>query len=266
MSERRTANGNKPSRGQIDEEAEFHDRRFRYGHQVAGRLEKWIVSLSPSMPNLKGRLLTALGQIEGKQICELGCGGGGLTRELVIRGARVSASDISAEALSLTRERNKEFIPGQLDVQQMDASNLPYNDQSFDLVVGVSILHHIDISKAAIEVSRVLKPGGKAVFIEPLAHNPVSNMWRRLSPSARTQAERPLSYSEIAEMGRHFRTVDCHEFALLTLLSSFVYLITHSHKAKMRSAELLSRLEPAFLKICVPLRRYSGAILIEFTK
>jgi hypothetical protein len=112
----------------------------------------------------------------------------------------------------------------------------------------------------------VLKPGGKAVFIEPLAHNPISNMWRRLSPSARTPDELPLSYYEISEMGKHFSSVECQEFALLTLLSSFVYLITHSHKAKKRSAELFDRLEPAFLKICKPLRRYSGAILIEFTR
>lgn len=259
-------NRNKPSRGPVTEEANFHDRHFRGEHPATGRLERWIVSLSPPMPNLKGRLLTALGRVNGKHICELGCGGGWLTRELATRGARVSALDISAEALSLTRERNKEFIPKQVDVQKMDASNLLFNDESFDLVIGVSILHHIDISKAAVEVSRVLKPGGKAVFIEPLAHNPISNLWRRLSPGARTPDERPLSYSEISEMGRHFSSVECQEFALLTLLSSFVYLITHSHKAKKRSAELIDRLEPAFLKICKPLRRYSGAILIEFTR
>jgi 2-polyprenyl-3-methyl-5-hydroxy-6-metoxy-1,4-benzoquinol methylase len=218
------------------------------------------------LPDLKGKLLTALGQVSGRYICEIGCGGGGLTRELATRGARVSALDISAEALSLTRERNKEFIPGQVDVQQMDVSNLLFNDESFDLVVGVSILHHVDIGKAAVEVSRVLKPGGKAVFIEPLAHNPIANLWRRLSPSARTPDELPLSYSEISEMGKHFSSVNCREFALVTLLSSFVYLITHSNKAKIKSAELLDRLEPSFLKVCKPLRRYSGAVLIEFTK
>jgi 2-polyprenyl-3-methyl-5-hydroxy-6-metoxy-1,4-benzoquinol methylase len=256
----------KPSRGPVAEEANFHDRHFRGEHPATGRLERWIVSLSPPIPNLKGRLLMALGQVNGKHICEIGCGGGGLTRELATRGARVSALDISAEALSLTRERNKEFIPKQVDVQQMDASNLLFNDESFDLVIGVSILHHIDINKAAVEVSRVLKPGGKAVFIEPLAHNPISNMWRRLSPSARTPDELPLSYYEISEMGKRFSSVNCREFALLTLLSSFVYLITHSQKAKIKSAELLDRLEPSFLKVCKPLRRYSGAILIEFTR
>ena len=130
----------------------------------------------------------------------------------------------------------------------------------------MAILHHIDINKAAREVSRVLKPGGKAFFIEPLAHNPISNMWRRLSPSIRTSDEQPLSHPEISEMGRHFSSVKHQEYALLTLLSSFVYLITHSDRAKKRSSELLARLETPLLKMCKPLRRYSGAILIEFTK
>ena len=259
-------NRKKPSRGQIAEEASFHDKRFRGEKQVTGCLERWIISLRPPLPDLASKLLMVLGQVSGKSICELGCGDGGLTRELATRGARISAIDISAEALSLTREQNKEFIPGQLDVQQMDVSNLLFNDESFDLVAGISILYHVDIGKAAVEVSRVLRPGGRAVFIEPLACNPVSNLWRRLSPGARTPDELPLSYSEISDMGRRFSSVNCREFALLTLLSSFVYLITHSQKAKIKSAELLDRLEPSFLKVCKPLRRYSGAILIEFTK
>ena len=165
----------------------------------------------------------------------------------------------------MTRERNKEF-GGRVDVQQMDAASLLYNDESFDLVTGIWVLHHLDIKKTAREVSRVLKPGGKAVFIEPLAHNPISNIWRRLTPSMRTPTEWPLSYSEISEMGRHFVLVSYQEYALLTLLSSLVYLITFSHKFKKRSAELLARFEPLFLKVCKPLRRYSGQVLIEFTK
>jgi len=260
--------GKKPARLRVTEVADFHQTYARDKRIVRNRFEKWIISLQPSMPNPRectDRLLTALGQIDGRRICDIGCGTGLLTWELAKKGARVSAIDISTEAVKLTRERNKEF-GGRVDVQQMDASNLFYNDESFDLVTGIWVLHHLDIAKAAREVSRVLKPDGKAVFIEPLAHNPFSNIWRRLTPSFRTPDEWPLSYSEISEMGRHFSSVSYQEYALLTLLSSFVYLITLSHKFKKRSAELLARLEPPFLKVCKPLRRYSGQVLIEFTK
>ena len=200
-------NKDKRSRDQLIEEANFHDSKFRGEHPVTSRFQRWIVSLYPAMPNPIDRLLTALGQLNGKHICEIGCGGGSLTRELATRGAYVSALDISAEAVKVTQKRNREFLPKQVNVQQMDACNPLYDDESFDLVVGMAILHHIDINKAAREGSRVLKPGGKAFFIEPLAHNPISNMWRRLSPSIRTSDEQPLSHPEISEMGRHFSSV-----------------------------------------------------------
>jgi len=258
-------NKHKLSKDQVNEEANFWDSRFRGQCIGKNRFEGWLVSLHPAMPNAIDRLLMALGQVDGKHICDIGCGTGLLAWELANRGARVSAIDISTEAVEMTRERNKEFSE-RVDVQQMDVSNLLYSDESFDLVAGIWILHHLDIMKAAKEIGRVLKPGGKAVFIEPLAHNPISNVWRRLTPSMRTPTERPLPYSEILEMGKHFSSVNYQEYALLTLLSSLVYLITYNHRFKKKSAELLARLEPPFLKVCKPLRRYSGQILIEFTK
>jgi 2-polyprenyl-3-methyl-5-hydroxy-6-metoxy-1,4-benzoquinol methylase len=261
-------NKNKSSGEQVNEEANFWNNYFRGQHMGRNRFERWLVSLYPARPNPRectDRLLMSLGQIDGKHICDIGCGTGLLTWELAKRGARVSAIDISVEAVTATRERNKEFS-GQIDVQEMDASNLLYNDGSFDLVTGIWILHHLDTVKAAKEVSRVLKPDGKAVFIEPLAHNPLSNVWRRLTPSFRTPDERPLSYSEISEMSKYLSSVKYEEFDLLPLLSAIVYLITFSHKASKRSAECLARLDPRFLKVCKPLRRYSGQVLIEFTK
>jgi ubiquinone/menaquinone biosynthesis C-methylase UbiE len=259
-------NKSKSSRGRGTQIVDFWDSYFR--GQYTGRtwFERWLKSLHPTMPSATDRLLTVLGWVNGKHICEIGCGTGKLTRELAARGARVSAIDMSLVAVRKAKERNKEFIPKQVDVQQMDACNLFYNDESFDLVIGIWILHHVDIAKAAEEISRVLKPGGKAVFIEPLAHNPISNIWRKLTPSIRTLDEWPLSYSEISEIGKYFRSVSYQEYALLPLLSSFVYLVTFSRRAKERSAGLLARLEPSLLKVCKPLRRYSGQILIEFTK
>jgi len=259
----------KRTRGQTAEEIKFYDSHYLRGEsKITNPFKKWLVSLAPAMPNPKectNRLLMALGQISGKRICDIGCGTGLLTWELAKRGARVSAIDISMEAVRITRERIKGFI-GQVDVRQMDVCNLLYDDESFDIVTGTFILHHVDIAKAASEISRVLKPGGRAIFAEPLAHNPISNIWRRLTPNIRTSNEWPLSYPEISEMSQYFSSVKYEEFDLLPLLSSLVYLVTFSRKARERSAELLARLEPSFLKVCKPLRRYSGEVLVEFTK
>jgi len=259
----------KQLRGQTAKEIKFYDGYYLQGeHKVTTPFKKWLVSLAPAIPNPRectDRLLVALSQISGKHICDVGCGTGLLTWELATRGARVSAIDISAEAVRITRERIKGFV-GQVDVRQMDVCRLLYDDESFDIVTGTFILHHVDIAKAAREISRVLKPGGRAIFSEPLAHNPISNIWRRLTPGIRTSNEWPLSYSEISEMSKYFSSVNYEEFDLLPLLSSLVYLVTFSRRVKERSAELLARLEPSFFKLCKPLRRYSGEVLVEFTK
>ena len=61
-----------------------------------------------------------------------------------------------------------------------DAEGIPYDDNTFDLVVGHAVLHHIpDVEKSLREVLRVLKPGGRFVFAgepidvdtSPLAHD-----------------------------------------------------------------------------------------------
>ena len=259
----------KRHRGQTAEERLYYDSLYPQGDKVTKTpFQKWLVSLAPAMPNPKEcteKILKALGEIRGKQVCELGCGAGMLTYELAARGAIISAIDISAEAVKITQEKVSIFPKEQVKIQQMDACNLIFKDHSFDIVTGTFILHHIDILKAASEIKRVLKLGGHAVFSEPLAHNPISNIWRTLTPNVRTRNEWPLSYSEILQISKFFSSVKYEEFDLLPLLSSLVYLVTFSQKAKIRSAEALSKLEPGLFRIFKPLKRFSGEILVEWT-
>ena len=53
-----------------------------------------------------------------------------------------------------------------------DAMNMNYDDNTFDVVFGSSVLHHLDMQKAMVELFRVLKPGGRLVFAEPNMINP----------------------------------------------------------------------------------------------
>ena len=50
----------------------------------------------------------------------------------------------------------------------MPAESLIYDNDIFDFVLGVSILHHTDVTLVEREIARVLKPGGRALFIEPM--------------------------------------------------------------------------------------------------
>ena len=54
--------------------------------------------------------------------------------------------------------------------------------ESFDFVYGCAILHHLDYHRALDEICRVLKPGGRILFAEPLGINPVAKLVRLVTP------------------------------------------------------------------------------------
>ena len=86
----------------------------------------------------------------------------------------------------------------------MDANNLEFPDETFDMVFGGSILHHLDFVRALDEIRRVLKPGGRMLFVEPLDNNPIGKIVRALTPQARTVEEQPLRRKEIGEIQKRF--------------------------------------------------------------
>jgi SAM-dependent methyltransferase len=94
----------------------------------------------------------------------------------------------------------------QPNFQLMDAHRLAFPDHHFDVVFGISILHHLEFETALHELRRVLKPGGLVLFAEPLDNNPIARLVRRLTPRARTEDERPFRHGELALMRRYF---DC---------------------------------------------------------
>ena len=81
----------------------------------------------------------------------------------------------------------------------MDAHQTDFENDTFDLIVGRSILHHLDWEVAINEIKRILKPGGRAIFMEPLGDNPVARLFRLLTPQARTEDELALSRTQIEQ-------------------------------------------------------------------
>jgi ubiquinone/menaquinone biosynthesis C-methylase UbiE len=102
-------------------------------------------------------------------VLELGCGTGFLTRELAVAGAQVTAIDISPELLEAARSN---CSAANVTFEVQNAYALSYPDESFDLVVGSSILHHLDIGEALRQIYCVLRPGGRMCFTEPNMLNP----------------------------------------------------------------------------------------------
>ncbi|MGH8496377.1 MAG: methyltransferase domain-containing protein [Gammaproteobacteria bacterium] len=90
---------------------------------------------------------------------DVGAGRGGLSRQLRDAGFRVQACDLDPQA----------FAVAGIECRRVDASGgLPYADESFDLVLAVELVEHIEDHAAFFdEISRVLRPGGKALFTTP---------------------------------------------------------------------------------------------------
>ena len=97
---------------------------------------------------------------------ELGCGTGFFLLNLMQAGltARGTVTDLSPGMVAAAL-RNAENLGLDVDGRVADAEQIPYDDATFDVVVGHAVLHHIPNLDAAFrEVLRVLKPGGRFVF------------------------------------------------------------------------------------------------------
>lgn len=102
------------------------------------------------------------------KILEIGCGTGLFTRKVHSKtGANITATDLSPELL----KQAKEQLP-QATFLLDDAMKMNFPDNSFDVVFGSSVLHHLEMQIALNEIFRVLKPGGRMVFAEPNMINP----------------------------------------------------------------------------------------------
>jgi SAM-dependent methyltransferase len=102
-------------------------------------------------------------------VLELGCGTGYFTRELARCGEDIVAVDVSPELLEIARA-NCSAPNVRYEIQ--NAYELSYPGDSFDSVVGSSVLHHLEIKEALRQVHRVLRPGGTMFFTEPNMLNP----------------------------------------------------------------------------------------------
>ena len=102
------------------------------------------------------------------KVLEIGCGTGLFTKKVYdMTGAAITATDLSIDLLNQAKAKlpNATFM---ID----DAMKMSFTDESFDVVFGSSILHHLDLSISLKEVFRVLKKNGRMVFAEPNMINP----------------------------------------------------------------------------------------------
>lgn len=122
----------------------------------------------------KGKLLSLLSDLKNKKVLDVGAGTGRISLELFSLGAQVTALDVSEKILEVLKRKNKKIatVVG-------EAENLPFENESFDLVVSAFLIVHLkDPARFFDEVYRVLKPGG--IFL-------VTNINQKEPPIVKTQ-------------------------------------------------------------------------------
>jgi SAM-dependent methyltransferase len=196
-------------------EQEFHDRAYGSGAYHDRPAAKFYTIANAAYRRYEEELWAATGDAD---VLEYGCGDGSYGFELARRGGRVTGIDISPVAIEQAQQQAaKEGVEDSTRFMVMDCEQLDFDDQSFDLICGGGILHHIDLDKGYAELARTLRPDGKAAFLEPMGHNPLINLYRNRTPELRTEDEHPLLESDLENARRHFDTVDAEYFNLLSL-------------------------------------------------
>lgn len=221
--------------------------------------------LSGSMDAFK-YMLERIGPIEGKRVLDYGCGSGWLGVFLAKQGALVEGFDISGRLVDVATIRAHENGVAHLcNFRKMMAENLDYPDSCFDIVVGISILHHVELQTTTYHLKRVMKKGATAIFIEPLGENRILEWARRRVFNVHhdlkkdKRAEAPLTYPNIHSFGRDFDEYHWHEFQFLSMARRFI-------GDDMTEAMHLHKLDDWLLAKLPWLKRLCRLVVIECIK
>jgi ubiquinone/menaquinone biosynthesis C-methylase UbiE len=206
------------------------DVNTRYHDAAAEEYDaKWGIDFGDiGQEQVRLKLVKALGGLDGRSFgdaLEIGSGTGYFSLNLVQLGVieRLTATDISPGMLKRLAATAEALELEGVTTVATEAEELPFEDESFDLVLGHAVLHHIpDLDKAFAEFRRVLRPGGMVAFAgdpsrygDRLAALPkrtgllLAPAWRRLvGAEHRSIAESEQSHDHSLES-----EVDVHAFA-----------------------------------------------------
>ena len=242
-------------------ERNFHD-------ALASQLD--IDELSrPRAPNrLDDALVELAGDVQGCAVLDAGCGQGDLTLRLLDGGAAVTALDLSPGMVDVVRQRVRRTVG---DCDAFSAVVAPLEDSglassSMDLVVGKFVLHHVDVRAGSAELQRILRPGGRAIFVENSGANPVLAFARRYLtgrfgvPRFGTIDEHPLLARDLDALRHTFSRVTARYpvFEFFVLFDRQVLRFRYA-----RLSRLIRTLDEAVPRYVPRLRRFSYRVIVE---
>ena len=236
-----------------EREREFHDALYSQTSWEEGP-RKSTLKYYTAVRNNRQHFRDLVAQYgNGKSILEIGCGDGGYMFDYPRIAAQVSGIDISDVAVASARKKASEQGFANMDFQVMDVEAMSYPTGSLDVIYGAGILHHLNIDKSGKEIARVLKPSGVAIFTEPLGHNPLINLYRKLTPNMRSPDEHPFVMNDFRILDRYFGKTDASFYNLFSMAA----VPFRSFSFFPQVLNILERVDESVFRIIPYLRRHA---------
>ncbi len=248
-------------RAVIQRELEWHEQESFRRHGLDSLLYD-----PPAFDNIVAAGVEFLDAKPGEKVLEIGCGEGKEALALAEEGLVVIGADLSRFQMQRARELIRQTNPNLcVHFVQANAEELPFAAGAFRIAYGKAILHHLDLENSAQEVNRILEPGGKAAFAEPLADHPMIWLGRRLTPKLRTQDERPLAYTAVSNFSRHFAGQQTETAFLLAPLAYFLRAIPGGESLFRTTHHALQQLDQALFAHWPGLKRFAWYAWVNIT-
>lgn len=199
----------------------------------------------------------------GHKALDYCCGSGENAIFMAKSGADAVGIDISPEGIDNCRlNAIHEGVEQQARFYVMDGEAMEFADNTFDVIVEYAALHHLDYSKAMSELQRVIKPAGEIICIEALRHNPLIQLYRKVTPHLRTEweVEHILGVNHLAWSKKYFGEVKA-KFFHLAVLGAVPFRKTWIFKPMLK---VLEAIDNAILK--TPIRRFAWIMVFTLSK
>jgi ubiquinone/menaquinone biosynthesis C-methylase UbiE len=206
-------------------------------------------------------ILRKMGDLKGKKLLDIGAGLGESSVYFALQGAEVTVVDISPQMVATAVELGRKYGV-RLEGIVSSAENLNVPAGTYEIIYAANTIHHVqDRGLFFRQMSNALKPGGMFFSYDPLAYNPVINIYRRLASEVRTPDEAPLTVADIRLARQHFKDVQHREFWISTLaLFLKYYLIDRINPNQDRYWKRILRETDRQLGWWKPLRSLDGLL------
>ncbi|MEO8204857.1 MAG: class I SAM-dependent methyltransferase [Chthoniobacterales bacterium] len=163
-------------------------------------------------------ILKEMGNLKGKRLLDVGTGLGESAVYFALQGAEVTALDLS-EGMVETAVNLGKFHGVNIQGVVAAGENLNVPAEYFDIIYSANTIHHVtDKPEFFQQIQRALKAGGWFFTWDPLAYNPLIELYRRMATKVRTDDEAPLTFRDVELAKQYFINVQHREFWILTLL------------------------------------------------